>query len=214
MLNTDNKRFFEWYWNNPSENDKSLYDMVCNFGPLFEDMTFQPGTSSYAMIQCKSQNPDSGTWEDDEAPMPFELEYFSYQWFLYKVEELPDCEGYFSGEEQVLCIDPKSMDDASILHEMIHLHEYMLNELPLFFHDTLLWSLYSDLKEKIPDLDEIITSHAHILTEWSLYKNGGNHDILFLLKSFDLDIQKGYPLGTVFAYGRADNFKGYTYKED
>ena len=46
--------------------------------------------------------------------------------------------------------------------------------------------------------------NAHMLTEATLYSRGGLHDILFLLKSFDLEIRMGYPLRTVFAYGRAD----------
>jgi hypothetical protein len=62
-------------------------------------------------------------------------------------------------------------------------------------------------------LDEIITSHAHMLTGSSLYARGGLHDILFLLKSFDLDIRMGYSLGTVFAYGRSDEFKDYSYDQ-
>lgn len=33
---------------------------------------------------------------------------------------------------------------------------------------------------------------------------GGVHDLLFLLKSFDLDLRMNYPLGTVFGYGMAD----------
>ena len=68
-----------------------------------------------------------------------------------------------------------------------------------------------DLKTKIPKLDDIISSHAHLLTGSTIYYRGGLHDILFLLKSFDLDIRMGYPLGTVFGYGRADEFKDCEY---
>lgn len=31
---------------------------------------------------------------------------------------------------------------------------------------------------------------------------GGNHDILFFLKSLDVDLRCGYTLGTVCGYGR------------
>ena len=68
--------------------------------------------------------------------------------------------------------------------------------------------------DKIPELDNIITGHAHLLNESVLYKQGGLHDILFLLKSFDLDIRMGYPLGTVFGYGRIDIFKKYIYVKE
>ena len=59
-----------------------------------------------------------------------------------------------------------------------------------------------------------ITGHAHLLTGSTIYSSGGLHDILFLLKSFDLDIRMGYPLGTVFSYGREEEFKEYSYKND
>ena len=52
-----------------------------------------------------------------------------------------------------------------------------------------------------------------MLTESGLYEAGGLHDVLFLLKSFDLDIRKGYDLGTVFGYGRRDDLKAYAYTE-
>lgn len=76
------------------------------------------------------------------------------------------------------------------------------------------WALYKDLRNKIPQLDEIITGHAHLLTGSTIYRSGGLHDILFLLKSFDLDIRMGYSLGTVFAYGYDEDFKGYSYIKD
>ena len=78
----------------------------------------------------------------------------------------------------------------------------------------LYWTLYKDLRNKISKLDEIITKHAHVFNESDLYEEGGLHDILFLLKSFDLDIRMGYPLGTVFGYGRIDIFKKYIYVKE
>ena len=90
--------------------------------------------------------------------------------------------------------------------------EFLINDQPMYMHDMLYWALYQALKEKIPKLDEIITGHAHLLTGSMLFEEGGLHDILFLLKSFDLDISMGYPLGTVFGYGRIDDFKVYDYE--
>ena len=96
---------------------------------------------------------------------------------------------------------------------MIHLYESFINELSWSRHDMLVWALFQDLREKIPALDEIVNHHSHQLTQANLESAGGNHDLLFLLKSFDLDIRMDYPLGTVFAYGRQDLFKGYSYKK-
>lgn len=155
------------------------------------------------------------TWQDDVTYRPEELECFSYNFFKTKVKPLGIRGGYFDEKEQTLCISSENLEnDSVILHEMIHLHEFVLNGLPLFYHDTLLWSLYQNLKIKIENLDEAISYHAHILNEQSIYNMGGLHDVLFLLKSFELDIQMGYPLGTVFGYDAIELFKKFAYKKD
>ncbi len=209
-MNMDDSWFQDWYWTKASQDDKLLFDKVYDYESLFEDMLFRQGTSTYELIQCKSKPLDSDEWEDDVIDLPHELEYFSYTFFHFKVETLDDCDGVFNRQEQSLTVPPEALaDDSTILHELIHLHEFVINDLPMYFHDMVYWALYKDLKSKIPALDEIITGHAHLLTGSSIFSEGGLHDILFLLKSFDLDIRMGYPLGSVFAYGRVEDFKEY-----
>ncbi|WP_329886773.1 hypothetical protein [Pseudoramibacter faecis] len=213
-MNMDESFFMDWYYTQASEAERKLFDKMDEFSDLFEDMLFEPGTASYELIKCQSKSADSDEWRDDEAPRPESLEYFSYTFFKTKIESLDGREGYYDHQNQIICLSPEvAEDDATLLHEMIHLHESVINELPLYFHDMLYWALYHDLREKITELDQAITQHAHILNESTIYNNGGLHDILFLLKSFDLDIRKGYPLGTVFAYGGVDDFKFLTYKK-
>ena len=214
-MNMDGSWFVDWYRVTASQEEKQLFDRVNEFADLFEDMLFRRETCTYSLIQCKSKSQDSDEWVDDEIDLPHELAYFSYTFFHFKVEQMEDCDGAFSHDDQALTVTPQALaNDSTILHEMIHLHEYVINDLPLFYHDMVYWALYKDLKEKIPALDDIITSHAHLLTGSTIYSSGGLHDILFLLKSFDLDIRMGYPLGTVFAYGREEEFKGCSYKND
>lgn len=200
--------FMEWY-SQATEDEKRLFDKVEDFGPLFEDMLFREGTTTYKLIQCQSQDLESGEWEDDTMSLPYEVESFSYARFRYKIEPLEDgCDGVTDFLHQIITITPEaSQDDSVILHELIHVHECVINELPLFYHDMILWALYADLKNKIPNLDGIITDQSHLLREDSLYKQGGEHDILFLLKSFDLDLRMGYPLGKVFGYGRQEELE-------
>lgn len=69
----------------------------------------------------------------------------------------------------------------------------------MFYHDAVLYCLYRDLNERIE-------AHGHILNSSQIAKTGGVHDILFLLKSFDLDLKMGYKLGTVFGYGMTDEW--------
>ena len=140
---------------------------------------------------------------------PDELAYFSYTYFKIRVEKLPPgYAGYYDKKEQLLCVTPEAItDDVVILHEMIHLHEGVINDLPFYFHDVLYWALYQDLRKKIANLDDAISRYAHVLNESEIHSHGGLHDVLFLLKSFDLDIRQGYPFGTVLRYGQADKFK-------
>lgn len=211
-MNMDDTWFMEWYYKEAAEEEIALLEKVEDFQELFDDMLFQENTSTYKLIQCKSKPKDSNEWISDVLSLPESLEYFSYAFFHFKVEEMSDCYGCYNHKEQLLSIVPSAInDDSIILHEMIHLHESVINDLPMYYHDMVYWCLYDDLKNKIPKLDEIISGHAHLLTESFIYANGGLHDILFLLKSFDLDIKQGYSLGTVFGYGRAKEFQSYTY---
>ena len=211
-MTMDDSWYMEWYWNQASPDEKRLIDKVGEFEHLFKDMLFQGGTSTYELLQCKSKPQGIDEWINDAIDTPDELNYFSYTFFRFKVEPLESCDGVFSHADQTLTVTTEALEnDSTILHEMIHLHEFEINELPMYFHDMVYWALYKDIKKKIPELDDIITVHAHLLTGSTIYSSGGLHDILFLLKSFDLDIRMEYPLGTVFAYGRVDDFKGYAY---
>lgn len=78
-------------------------------------MRFEPRTLSYGLIKCQNKPTGSGEWEDDEAPRPEELEYFSYETIKTRVTELFDCEGYYSASEKLLCLDVKVGDDDATL---------------------------------------------------------------------------------------------------
>lgn len=213
-MNMDERPFFDWYWSGAATEDEiMLVDKVGEFEELFADMLFEPGTDTYNLIQCESQDPETGEWIADEVSRPAELAYFSTTFLKYKVEELDGMLGYYKPDEQLICVSPKGLrKDETILHEMIHVYEALINEQPMYMHDMLLWALYTSLKKRIHKLDDIISSHAHLLNGSTLYLEGGLHDILFLLKSFDLDIRMGYHLGTVFGYGRVEEFQNCEYQ--
>ena len=219
-MNKDIEWFPVWFKTQATEQEKQLVKKVGYFEDederqLFGDMLFREGTSTYELIKCQSMFQGSDEVVDDVVPVPSELANFEYMWFHFKVEKLDDCDGMFRPADQTLIVTPKKLeDDCTILHELIHLHEFVINSLAMYIHDMVYWALYKDLKNKIPELDNIITGHAHMLTGTILCEEGGEHDILFLLKSFDLDIRMGYPLGTVFAYGRTKDFESYSYKKD
>lgn len=197
-------RAFAWI-QAASPADLRLQNRVYELEDYFRDMLFGNGTETYNLIKVQAQMSSEEDWADAALSLPDELEYFTLDWFTYHVKTLDDgAKGVFNGMECSLTVSQDSMDeDSAILHEMIHLHEFVVNFLPLFFHDAILWSLYRKLSKQIPDLDERIEAHGHILNSSTIARQGGTHDILFLLKSFDLDLQMGYTLGTVFGYGMA-----------
>lgn len=203
LLMTD--RAFEWA-QRASQADLELQEKVYSFSDMFEDMIFAEGGSTFDFIKCQSKQAETDEWEDDAVSLPDEIEYFSYGYFTYHVKDLNDgVAGQFDGRDFSLSVAPEYIEnDSVILHEMIHLHELVIDLQPQFYHDAILFCLYKDLSKKISDLDERIEAHGHILNSSVIARAGGTHDILFLLKSFDLDLRKGYKLGTVFGYGMVE----------
>ena len=56
------------------------------------------------------------------------------------------------------------------------------------------------MSRKISDLDQRIQAFTHLSDQQKLDAIGGCHDVLFLLKSYDLDLRMEYPLGKVLGY--------------
>ena len=190
-----------------SQETRRLIDRVYDLGDFFQDMLLDEESivHDYVMVSYG----DDGTLSrvSNEA-----LDYFSYTDYSFAVLPLKARRGFFAPSQKKLCIAAKHLhDDAVILHEMIHLHEHFITGLSWTYHDMLSWCLYRDLKRKIPALDDIIAFHAHQANSDMIKNAGGEHSILFLLKSLDLDIKKGYTLGTVFAYGYEKHLNRYTY---
>ena len=166
-MEKNSERFFEWYTKEASAQERIFVDSVMSLGnEYFGDMRFEAGSITSDFIACQSSIDGGKTWIADEVSLPDALQYFSYDWFSYRIEKMEAKCAYFDWLKQEIVISPEyANDDATILHEL-----------------------------------------GHILNETELQSQGGTHDILFLLKSFDLDLRKGYPLGTVFGYGRTEYF--------
>ena len=95
----------------------------------------------------------------------------------------------------------KAQDKSVILHEMIHAHEDLLQNMEPTMCECLVLSLYLKLSHKVPNIDQRIISHAERYNQDDIYKAGGQHSLLFFLKSLDMDIRCKYSFGTVFGYG-------------
>ena len=140
--------------------------------------------------------------DEFEFCIPDKIRYFDITQVQFKVEQLSDLYGYYDRTAKVLCIDTEYINDTpTILHEMIHVYEELISEYR-YLHDIAYWNIYNVLKEKIPhEIDELITEQANTLYQVEYINMGGTHDILFYLKSIDLDIKMKYPIGTVYSYG-------------
>ena len=192
----ENTEFFEKYqtwWSNRTPDEDKLYGNILEYEEeYFEDMTFQPGSVCYETVSFIIDNFDF---------FSLEIEYF---YFRYYVKELKDgTSGICDLKERTITISPKYKDDRSvILHEMIHAYEYILvNENPVLC-ELMLIMLYNKLKPSIPNLDELIKDHTELYGQHCIAATGGQHGILFYLKSLDLDLRCGYNLGKVCGYGR------------
>ena len=195
---------------------RKLCNRLYELDEYFDDMRFCSDSIAGKLCECQTPGVDN-KYVNDQLPMPAEFEVFSPLWLNFHImtpeEDREDgCEGYYDWSKNELGVPERNLDkDSVLLHELIHVHERIVNVFPIYYHDTLYWALYSDLKKKIPKLDELISGHAHMLVGQDIEHQGGAHGILFLLKSLDLDIRMGWKLGTVFNYGYADLFRDYTY---
>lgn len=112
--------------------------------------------------------------------------------------------GCFYGDERKIEIDRKYITDKKVvLHELIHFFEYQLEkEMNPFIRELLMLELYNKLLPQIDDLRERILNHCELFGYEYTFRTHGEHGVLFFLKSVDLDIRCGYPIGTVCGYGR------------
>ena len=204
----DERPFIKWA-ETASPESRILYETVLKFSDLFEDMTFSYGTPTYEFIKCQSKSSGSDEWVDDAVQLPDSIKCFSYTYFTYHMADLNGYGGKFDMQDRSLTVDLSNYgNDPVLLHEMIHLHEFVINDLPMIYHDAVFYCLYKDLASKIPNLNKRIEAHGHILNSSQIARLGGVHDILFLLKGFDLDLKMGYKLGTIFGYGMVDEWDG------
>lgn len=173
----------------------------------FEDMMFEPHSIVDEFIKYNGIDKDGLSHQvyDD-----YHMGLLENGFNVY-IKDLDEAVGgQTDRENKNIFINSKHSDDkATILHEMIHAHEVILERRESFYHDILLLCLYNNLKGKVSDIDEKILAHTHAINGEIISEQGGSHNILFLLKSLDLDLRCGFELGTVCGYGRKELFNGH-----
>lgn len=185
--------------------EKHFQDMRLEKGSIVEKyiwLSYTDGHSEYSLPE---------EWQQ-------QLDANNYTYTIGQLRE--NISGETNNLTRTVTIAPQYENDNTVLlHELIHVFEALYNCKESFYNpygekvdasvypfirDALLLALYNDLKVKIPDLDNRILAHANIYSGINIANEGGNHDILFLLKSLDLDLRLGYKLGTVCGYGREE----------
>lgn len=184
--------YYEW-WNNRPQKVLRICEKVIEYEMYFTDMSLNQN----GLLKDYMASP-LGVFL--EAPEELLLHNPS-SYFKICVDDLKDCAGCVNEQEKILAIDNHYTEKKEIiLHEMIHAHEVLLAEKNMLLRDVLLFELYKKLKPLYPNLDKIIKHHANFYRYNQAIGNGGVHDILFLLKSLDLDNVLGLKPGTIFGY--------------
>lgn len=92
-------------------------------------------------------------------------------------------------------------DVSTLAHEMIHWYELQLDDLNPNIRQLLACTLWTRLQTKIEGLAQRAERFLEVVSLNELESEGGEHDLLFLLKSYDMDLNLGLPLGSTFGYG-------------
>lgn len=204
------RSFQNWYCNTATDEEKQLCDNAVEYAEeYFSDFRFELESVVSDFVSMEDEA-ESGL---DTFGAPFEIQYFDQVVMgslIYKVEPLDEnVVGQYEPGKHILTISPQYINDKpSILHELIHVFETVIDICPKYFHDILFYCIYRDLNGKIPDLHDRIVRHTHLYFGDEITREGGTHDILFFLKSLDLDLKCGYKLGTVCGYGRDIELNG------
>ena len=190
------QKYHEWF-DNKTEREQDLELFVLLHENLFDDMCFDKGsiTGDYMIRDNK--------YKQFENDLSLDAEYFRIV-----VDNIQKFDGTTHRHDRKIIIKDKfRTNEPIILHEMIHAHEFIINLHNPVLKDIILLELYKNLKLKIPRLDDWIFNHANIPHNLDLASKYGEHDLLFFLKSLDLDLKCGFDLFTVFGYDYNRIFK-------
>ena len=173
---------------------RRLFEIDTRFGgDLFSDMDLNDYIDE---LTCYEVQID-GKWET----MTGDLVYINVDdWRLVVVDDNDEYIGYCKPEKKVIeIVESRVTDDIVLLHELIHAYEDLLDDIVGgAYSKYVVIRLFDKLSKQIPNLVTKVTLDVH--------RDNIVHTPLFLLKSFDLDLRCGLPLGTIYGYGRTRLF--------
>ena len=177
-----------------------ISEAVEKLEPMFADMLLEDGSASDPAADTEIQLED-GTWEKYHYPVPEVLAYYSVSQFRLEICNRTDSYARFYPKERRFVFSEKGLkDEALLLHEMIHMHEYALSQLPSQYRERVAACLCESLQKNIYDVDQMVKENLSFFQDSSVDRE--EHDTLFYLKSLALDMRMHYKLGTIYACGR------------
>lgn len=127
---------------------------------------------------------------------------------FFKVKKLRgDTVGQYNRQKKTITISPENLRKSVVLHEMIHFYESTIERINPAINEFWMLMLYNKLKEQVADLDGLILGHGELFGLDRLERSGGRHGLLFMLKSLELDLRLGLPLGSVFGYDKREELE-------
>ena len=192
------------YFESRTEDDSRLQSVILDHESLFDDMCLDVESAVRDFLIYQIQM-DDGQYLEASDDHYIGLGVQCWRFYVRRLRDKDMMGVTYPNERKIVINEPYKNDLPTILHEMIHAHEAILNQFYPFYRDTVMLCLYKELEQKIPNLYQRLIDHAHEYRALEVTEIGGSHDILFFLKSLDLDLRLGYALGTVCGYGR-DSF--------
>ena len=128
-----------------------MRDKVLDFDEkLFDDFCFLP--TSIIGDYIKYTVDYDGEIVEEATDYHLDLNAQTWRMFVKVLDKNTQGETY--PNERKIVINRKYKNDTpTILHEMIHAHQTIIDGAFSYYHDILLLSLYQNLSKKIPDLD-------------------------------------------------------------
>lgn len=133
-----------------------ISEAVEKLEPMFADMLLEDGSASDPAADTEIQLED-GTWEKYHYPVPEVLAYYSVSQFRLEICNRTDSYARFYPKERRFVFSEKGLkDEALLLHEMIHMHEYALSQLPSQYRERVAACLCESLQKNIYDVDQMV----------------------------------------------------------
>ena len=165
----------------------------------FSDMEYDYDNPYCQFLLAYYENPDYNSPNFADRFFP-KLSNFRYEDLKGRVLSTFDKEG------SIMIINSdldEEEENIALLHSLIHYYEDKLNNVSYHYHDILVIALYRSLSRKVEDLDNLIIEYGRIQNIEHMDSDiHDEHDILFLLKSFDLDIKMDLEIGTIYNNGQ------------